>query len=164
MRWQGYPRGTRELVGPFSKTFGPRETFDWFQERLRLSPDRDNRATLKTEGDGRVFPSTDNSSTIVHLLKTLAEQLGVQIQTGVRVTNIHALPDGNTNSSDTNRVEYEGKSFRVESSNQSSKNCLLNCDRVIMATGSTRYSLEPTAKLLSHSFYLLLMFSGQGMT
>ena len=131
-------------MGPFSKSFGPRETYDWFQNRLQLSPDRGIRASLKTEGDGRVFPSTDNSSTIVHLLSNLAEQLGVQIQTGVRVTNIHALLDGKANSSGTNAIEYEDKSFQLESSNKSSKNCLLNCDRVIMATGSTRCSSKST--------------------
>eukprot|EP01036_Dinobryon_divergens_P023732 gene23732-32114_t len=145
---KGYPRGTRELVGPFSKSFGPRETYDWFQKRLQHPPDRgSSRASLKTEGDGRVFPSTDNSSTIVHLLSNLAEQLGVQIQTGVRVTNINALSDGKPNSSDK---EYQDKPFRVESSNQSSKNCLLNCDRVIMATGSTRSGYD-MMKRLGHS-------------
>ena len=133
-------------MGPFSKSFGPRETYDWFQKRLQLSSDRgSSRASLKTEGDGRVFPSTDNSSTIVHLLSNLAEQLGVQIQTGVRVTNIHALSGGKPNSSDTNTaIECQDKPFGVESSNQSSKNCLLNCDRVIMATGSTRCSSKST--------------------
>ncbi len=120
-------------MGPFSKSFGPRETFEWFQKRLQLSPDRSSRASLKTESDGRVFPSTDNSSTIVHLLSTLAEQLGVQILTGAKVTNIHTLrPD----SSVENGV---GKSFRVESSSKASQQCF-DCDRVIMATGSTRYN------------------------
>jgi predicted flavoprotein YhiN len=47
---QGYPRGSKELLGPLSAKFGPWETFAWFSSR---------GVDLKTEKDGRVFPTTD---------------------------------------------------------------------------------------------------------
>ena len=52
---QHYPRGGRELRGPFTR-FQPRETMAWFERR---------GVHLKTEADGRVFPVTDRSETIV---------------------------------------------------------------------------------------------------
>lgn len=47
---KGYPRGSRELLGPFNSQFGPWETLGWFAER---------GLELKTESDGRMFPVTD---------------------------------------------------------------------------------------------------------
>jgi predicted flavoprotein YhiN len=47
---QGYPRGSRELLGPLTARFGPREAREWFTSR---------GVQLKTERDGRVFPTTD---------------------------------------------------------------------------------------------------------
>ena len=49
-----YPRGSRELIGPLHQ-FGPRETVAWFAAR---------GVELKTETDGRMFPTTDDSGTI----------------------------------------------------------------------------------------------------
>jgi predicted Rossmann fold flavoprotein len=53
-----YPRGGKSLLGPFSR-FGPQDTFEWFNER---------GANLKIESDGRVFPSSNSSETIVQIL------------------------------------------------------------------------------------------------
>ena len=47
---QGYPRGSKELLGPLSAKFGPQDTHEWFTSR---------GVALKTEKDGRVFPTTD---------------------------------------------------------------------------------------------------------
>lgn len=49
---KGYPRGSKELLGPLSSKFGPWETYDWFSTK---------GIDLKTEKDGRVFPTTDRS-------------------------------------------------------------------------------------------------------
>ena len=54
----GYPRGRKELLGALSR-FGPTETADWF---------RDEGVVLKTEADGRMFPVTDDSQTIIDAL------------------------------------------------------------------------------------------------
>ena len=56
---KSYPRGERALKGPFSSKFGPMEAHEWFSSR---------GVTLKTEKDGRVFPDTDDSGTIIGCL------------------------------------------------------------------------------------------------
>jgi len=71
-----YPRGARELLGPFHR-FGPRETVAWFADR---------GVELKTESDGRVFPTTDNSGTIVACLQAAAARAGVRVVTQRGVT------------------------------------------------------------------------------
>src|SRR4051812_16822019 len=61
-----YPRGGRELLGAFSR-YQPRDTVAWFAAR---------GVELKTEADGRMFPTTDDSGTIVDCLTRAAEQAG----------------------------------------------------------------------------------------
>jgi len=70
-----YPRGAQELLGPFTR-FGPRETSAWFHSR---------GVTLKTEADGRMFPTTDDSKTVVEALLKTAAGSGVTLLTGARV-------------------------------------------------------------------------------
>jgi predicted Rossmann fold flavoprotein len=67
----GYPRGARELIGPLSR-FGPEQTVDWFRER---------GVELKAEKDGRMFPVSDDSATIVDCLVAAARRAGVRIAT-----------------------------------------------------------------------------------
>ncbi len=50
-----YPRGEKELIGPFHK-FMTGDTIDWFEKR---------GVQLKIEEDGRMFPKTDSSQTII---------------------------------------------------------------------------------------------------
>ncbi len=71
-----YPRGGRELLGPFHR-WGPRQTVAWFAAR---------GVELKTEPDGRMFPVTDSSATIVDCLRRAAEAADVVVRTacGVR--------------------------------------------------------------------------------
>ena len=47
---QNYPRGSKELLGPFHR-FQPRDTIQWFESR---------GVPLKTERDGRIFPQQTN--------------------------------------------------------------------------------------------------------
>lgn len=70
-----YPRGGRELRGPF-KTFNCEDTVSWFEER---------GVALKTEPDGRMFPVTDDSSTIIHCLVSEARRLNIKVITSARV-------------------------------------------------------------------------------
>lgn len=65
-----YPRGSKELLGPFHR-FQPADTIEWFL---------DKGIELKTEDDGRMFPVTDSSQTIIDCLLKEADRVGVQIQ------------------------------------------------------------------------------------
>ena len=76
---KNYPRGGKALIGPFHR-FGPADTVEWFRAK---------GVKLKTEADGRMFPVTDNSATIVHCLMESARQAGIEILTGQNVVTIH---------------------------------------------------------------------------
>eukprot|EP00600_Ochromonadales_sp_CCMP1393_P005474 CAMPEP_0174960582 /NCGR_PEP_ID=MMETSP0004_2-20121128/3779_1 /TAXON_ID=420556 /ORGANISM="Ochromonas sp., Strain CCMP1393" /LENGTH=715 /DNA_ID=CAMNT_0016208961 /DNA_START=51 /DNA_END=2201 /DNA_ORIENTATION=+ len=82
---QGYPRGQQELLGPLHNRFGPWDTFDWFSSRLPAG------VMLKTEADGRVFPSTDSSTTIKEILQAAAAEANVEIISGAKVNSVNAL-------------------------------------------------------------------------
>lgn len=66
---KNYPRGGRELRGPFSR-FQPKDTIEWFEQR---------GVNLKTEEDGRMFPITDRSETIIDCLMEEAKRAGVEL-------------------------------------------------------------------------------------
>ena len=75
-----YPRGGTELLGPFHK-FACGDTMAWFEDR---------GVALKIEDDGRVFPESDTSASIVGCLERQAKRSGVQVVTGTRVTGCTA--------------------------------------------------------------------------
>ena len=78
---QHYPRGSRELLGPFLQ-FGPAQTVEWFARR---------GVQLKVEADGRMFPVTDDSQTIIDCLREAARQAKVEVRPAARVERI--IPD-----------------------------------------------------------------------
>ncbi|MCC3526913.1 MAG: NAD(P)/FAD-dependent oxidoreductase [Microcoleus sp. PH2017_22_RUC_O_B] len=78
---QNYPRGGKALRGAFTR-FQPRDTVDWFAS---------HGVKLKTEADGRMFPITDDSETIVNCLIRAAEDAGVKIRTGDAVVSVKKL-------------------------------------------------------------------------
>ncbi len=65
-----YPRGEKELLGPFNR-FQAKETIKWFESR---------GVFLKAEEDGRMFPITDSSETVITALLDEAKKLGVEIR------------------------------------------------------------------------------------
>jgi len=73
-----YPRGGRELLGAFSR-WQPRDTIAWFQAR---------GVELKTEGDGRMFPVTDDSATIVDCLLQAARSAKIALRTGCGLKDV----------------------------------------------------------------------------
>jgi predicted Rossmann fold flavoprotein len=79
-----YPRGNKELLGPFHR-FQPRDTVHWFAER---------GVKLKTEADGRMFPVTDSSETIIECLFREAKSHRVQIRTEQKISSIRKTADG----------------------------------------------------------------------
>lgn len=78
-----YPRGQKELLGPFHK-FQPGDTFEWFENR---------GVELKIEKDNRVFPVTDKSSTIIDCLVESAKSCDVQIWNGTKIMSIYQEKD-----------------------------------------------------------------------
>lgn len=75
---QFYPRGGKELRQAFSR-FMTGDTIAWFEER---------GVALKTEVDGRMFPVTDDSATIVDCLMAAAGKAGVSIKMAAPVRSI----------------------------------------------------------------------------
>ena len=79
-----YPRGERALLSPFQK-FAARDTVDWFAAR---------GVKLKTESDGRMFPITDSSQTIVDCLMNAAQNAGVKLRLNCAVESVAKNADG----------------------------------------------------------------------
>ncbi|HSX03545.1 MAG TPA: NAD(P)/FAD-dependent oxidoreductase [Rhabdochlamydiaceae bacterium] len=80
---KNYPRGSKELIGPF-QVFQPKDTVEWFESR---------GVPLKTEPDGRMFPISDDSETIIESLLSQARKLGVEILLRARIQNIIKTED-----------------------------------------------------------------------
>ncbi|MCW3077542.1 MAG: aminoacetone oxidase family FAD-binding enzyme, partial [Bacteroidetes bacterium] len=72
---KNYPRGNKELLQVFSK-FNVQHTIEWFHKQ---------GVNLKTEEDGRMFPVTDSSQTIIDCFMKLAEKYNIEIITGCDV-------------------------------------------------------------------------------
>ena len=105
---QNYPRGGKALGGAFSR-FQPLDVVRWFNAE---------GVKLKTEADGRMFPVTDDSETIVEALMFAAKKAGVVVLTNVLVQ----------------KVEYLGTNkFDITLKNREN----LLCDRLLLATGSS---------------------------
>lgn len=79
-----YPRGEKELLGPFH-TYAPMDVMAFFEER---------GVPLKIEEDGRVFPKSDSSQSIIDCLVGQAERLGVHILKNSSVKAIAKLDEG----------------------------------------------------------------------
>lgn len=79
-----YPRGGRFLRKLFYE-FGPREAYEWFSRQ---------GVALKTEADGRVFPASDSSETIVQCLMRAAEEAGVKVCTRAEVVGLKPATEG----------------------------------------------------------------------
>jgi predicted Rossmann fold flavoprotein len=75
---QHYPRGQKDLKKLF-RSFQAKDAVDWF-ERLGVK--------LKAEGDGRMFPVTDDSQTIIDCFLEQAGKSGIEIRTGCEVDSI----------------------------------------------------------------------------
>jgi predicted Rossmann fold flavoprotein len=104
-----FPRGERALIAPF-KQFQAGDTVAWFAA---------HGVKLKTEGDGRMFPVTDSSQTIVDCLLGAAREAGVKLMTNCGVESItRSVPGG----------------FNLALSNSDS----MTCDCLLLATGGCR--------------------------
>ena len=73
-----YPRGGRELLGPFHR-FGPRETKAWYEAR---------GVPLVTQPDLCLFPASDDSATVIDCLLGAARAAGVELRTHCAVKQV----------------------------------------------------------------------------
>lgn len=76
---KNYPRGEKELLSPFHR-FMCGDVMEWFESR---------GVTLKTEDDGRVFPASNTSETIIKCFLEQAKLHKVELFTEQNVTDFH---------------------------------------------------------------------------
>ncbi|MES2240893.1 MAG: NAD(P)/FAD-dependent oxidoreductase [Bacteroidota bacterium] len=100
-----YPRGEKELRGPFHQ-FCSGDTIEWFEK---------HGVELKIEDDGRMFPVSNSSQTIIDCFLKATQKLGISILTGQSVQSI---------------FKKEGL-WKVETQNQN-----YITEKLILATGS----------------------------
>ena len=103
-----FPRGGNELLAPF-QAFQPSDTVAWFESR---------GVKLKTENDGRMFPVSDSSQTIMDCLMSAAQAAKVKLMLNRGVERVILRAEG--------RFELVLKSET------------LACDRLLLATGGCR--------------------------
>ncbi|MDA0345830.1 MAG: NAD(P)/FAD-dependent oxidoreductase [Verrucomicrobia bacterium] len=73
-----FPRGEKALIGPLNR-WSAQDTIDWFEN---------HGVQLKREADGRMFPTSDKSQTIIDCLMDAAQAAGVTIWTKAQATSI----------------------------------------------------------------------------
>lgn len=78
-----YPRGEKELRGPFHQ-FCSGDTIEWFEK---------HGVELKIEDDGRMFPVSNSSQTIIDCFLKATEKLGIKVLTGQSVQSIFKKED-----------------------------------------------------------------------
>jgi len=109
---QHYPRGGRQLKEAFRK-FGVTDTIAWFEAR---------GVKLKTETDGRMFPTTDSSETIARALEEAARRAGVRVLTRTAAEEITTLPGG-------------GFSLTISGEGSAAAGPIIQASRLLIATG-----------------------------
>lgn len=100
-----YPRGEKELRGPFNR-FCSGDTIEWFEK---------HGVQLKIEDDGRMFPVTDSSQTIIDCFLSAAKKLNIQILLGESIQSLY-------------RAEHH---WKVETNKET-----FLAGNIVMATGS----------------------------
>ena len=116
-----YPRGGPALIGAFHR-FQAADTVKWFEAR---------GVGLKTEPDGRMFPTTDQSQTIINCLTNAARAAGVELRTGCGVERVERRSAGG---------------FRLHLSVGGT----LDSDVLLLATGGTK-AADVLAASLGHT-------------
>ena len=104
-----YPRGERALLSPF-KRFQASDTVAWFESR---------GVKLKTEGDGRMFPVSDSSQTVIDCLMNAAKAAGVKLRLNAGVDSV---------------IKNADDKFELALSDGET----LTCDCLLLATGGCR--------------------------
>lgn len=114
-----YPRGRHEMLIPFQQ-FQPRDMVGWFYAK---------GVKLKTEDDGRMFPVTDQSSTIVNCFMTAIQKSNLKLLTSARANSW--------------RYDESEKSWRITLFDES----ILNSKFLLIASGSDQRSWESLKRM-----------------
>lgn len=112
---QNYPRGEKELLGPFH-SFMTGDTMAWFEDR---------GVALKIEEDGRIFPVSDQSQTIIDCFLSETNRLDIDVIKNCSVKHI----------------EKQGTNFQVSTTTEE-----FICEKLVIASGSN----PKIWKLLEH--------------
>lgn len=111
-----YPRGEKELRGPFHQ-FCSGDTIEWFEKR---------GVTLKIEEDGRMFPVSDSSQTIIDCFLNEIQKHKIDVLTGQSVQAIFRTDSA----------------WKIDTNHQS-----FQCQKIVMTTGSNPKIWEMLEKL-----------------
>lgn len=102
---QNYPRGEKELLGPFH-TFMTGDTIEWFEKR---------GVALKIEEDGRMFPVSNSSESIINCFLFETRRLSVDVLLNQSVKEI----------------KKDGAHFNLTTSSDT-----FSAEKIVVATGS----------------------------
>ena len=117
-----FPRGERELIGPFQR-FGASDTVAWFNGR---------GVRLNAECDGRMFPLSNSSQTIIDCLIGAAKAAGVELRAKCGVVKVERA--SSPFESGEERAGCPFYVFKLTLSNGET----MSCDRLLLATGGCR--------------------------
>lgn len=101
-----YPRGEKELRGPFHQ-FCSGDTMDWFEQR---------GVSLKIEDDNRIFPVSDSSQTIIDCFLAEVQKYKIDILTGESVKSLY---------------QTEEKYWKIDTNHS-----VFKCKKIVVTTGS----------------------------
>jgi predicted flavoprotein YhiN len=142
-----YPRGGQALIGAFQR-FQASDTVAWFEAR---------GVKLKTESDGRMFPVTDSSETIVECLGRAAREAGVSVRTNCGVDSVRRTEPGFEltlagGGSARSILSPLGRGEGDRSALASGIGEKICCERLLLATGGCRAAVAgQLAAALGHT-------------
>jgi len=107
-----YPRGKKELKSPFH-SFQAQDTVHWFKEK---------GVRLVAEADGRMFPDTNSSETIISCFINLTKKYNIEVLKNHKIQSI----------------KNENGVFNLVTSQQVN----FKCDKVLLCTGSSSHGYQ----------------------
>lgn len=114
-----YPRGEKELIGPFH-SFMTGDMMGWLNDR---------GVELKIEEDGRIFPITDSSQSIIDCFLDQTDRFNIEVKTSENVLDFN----------------YANKCWQI-----STKNNNYSTRQLVIATGSSKKIWEALEQLGHH--------------
>ncbi|MBI3875378.1 MAG: NAD(P)/FAD-dependent oxidoreductase [Verrucomicrobia bacterium] len=129
-----YPRGERALIGAFHR-FQAADTVKWFESR---------GVQLKTEADGRMFPTTDQSQTIIECLMKSASAAGVKLIANCGVDRVEKKAGGGIRLMLAGGEKSPSPALQAPSPPPGERDGVrgraseIECDSLLLATGGCR--------------------------